>query len=120
MIWLKNNWKQLLVLASITFILFAGFRLGESRVRKQWDAERLIQAQEQAKKDKALVEYKEKLQTATDQLVSKVAVSDSKAEIKKEIITKEVIKYVQNPNNPADVVDNDWLRIYNQSISRAD
>ena len=105
MIWLKNNGKSLFVLALVAFILFVGFRLGEGRVQKQWDKERLVQAQEQAKKDKALAEYRVKLQAVTDALSSKVAVSDGKAQTQKEIITKEVIKYVQNPNNPADVVD---------------
>ena len=62
MIWLKSNWKQLFVLAAITFILFAGFRLGESHVRKQWNAERLIQAQELAKqKDKVITVEREQV-----------------------------------------------------------
>ena len=61
-IWLKNNWKQLFVLASISFILFAGFLLGESHVRKQWNAERLIQAQELAKqKDNVIAVEREQV-----------------------------------------------------------
>ena len=56
MIWLKSNWKSLFMLASVAFILFIGFRLGEGRVHKQWDAERLVQARELAEqKDKVIV-----------------------------------------------------------------
>ena len=56
MIWLKSNWKSLFMLASVAFILFIGFRLGEGRVHKQWDAERLVQAREWAEqKDKVIV-----------------------------------------------------------------
>ena len=120
MIWLKNNWRYLFIMALFAVVGSMAYRAGVDRVQAQWNAERRLQAGVEAKRVKALADYKGQLQAITDILSSNIAISDSKAHIQKEIITKEVIKYVQKDNNPADVVDNDWLRIYNHSISRAD
>ena len=120
MIWLKNNWRYLLIMALFAVVGGIAYQAGADKVQAQWNSERLLHAGEEAKRVKALADYKGQLQAITDILSSNIAISDSKAHIQKEIITKEVIKYVQKDNNPADVVDNDWLRIYNHSISRAD
>ena len=77
MIWLKNNGKSLFVLASVAFILFIGFRLGEGRVQKQWDKEKLIQAQE-------LVEQKDRVTAIERQAAENLAHKQKELENEKE------------------------------------
>ena len=70
MIWLKSNWKQLFVLAAITFILFAGFELGKKSVQRKWDAEKLLQTQ-------AILDQKDKvLELEREKAKESVKISD--------------------------------------------
>lgn len=90
MIWLKSNWKSLFMLASVAFVLFIGFRLGEGRVHKQWDAEKLVQARKLAEqKDRVIKIERESAESLAqkqkelenEKKQTEIAITDADAEL---------------------------------------
>ena len=111
-------WKETVILAAFVIVSALSYKIGTDRIQSKWDKERTETAKDALKQERAINAYKQQLQDATAKLDATIAVSQAETKTHYETVTKEVIKYVQKDNPPASVIDNDWLSIYNASISR--
>lgn len=100
--------------------LYGSYRLGEGAGRAEVRAEF---ERYKADQSKALAEAYTKAKKAEQELKNKArelerlaAESQASARDSDNIVFREVIKYVESPNDNDCVVDDDWVRIYNTSI----
>lgn len=103
------------VLASLCWL---SYDYGATSVKEQWNAER---AEINAKTADVLLKLNKHNSELSAQLEqAKATSSQVEVKIKTETVEveKEVVKYVTKYRGSVCVADNDWLRIYKQSIDR--
>lgn len=105
--------NYIIVIVSVGLILFGCYLYGYSQAEK--DA-KVIELQ----KLKEANERNEQLQQEYSAISSALEEEKKKIKVKTKVITKEVIKYVQNPNRTVCEFDDDWLQIRQSVLENVD
>lgn len=105
--------NYIIVIVAVGLILFGSYLYGYSQAEKDAKVQELQELKEANERNEQLQQEYSAISFALEEEKKKI-------KIKTKVITKEVIKYVQNPNRTVCEFDDDWLQIRQSVLENAD
>lgn len=105
--------NYLIVVVAFGLLFFGSYLYGYSQAEKDAKVTELQELKEANERNTELQQKYSAISLALEEEKKKI-------KVKTEVVTKEVIKYVQNPNRTICKFDDDWLQIRQSILENAD